>query len=68
MSRHCPVTNKGPMSGNNRSHSLRATRRRWNVNLQKYKFVNDDGSVVTVKLSARAIRTLNKSVKAKEAE
>ena len=56
------------MSGNNRSHSLRATRRRWNVNLQKVKIVQDDGSVVTVKLSARAIRTLNKSVKAKEAK
>ena len=68
MSRHCPVSNKGPMSGNNRSHSLRATRRRWNVNLQKLKIVQDDGSVVTVKLSARAIRTLNKSVKAKEAK
>lgn len=67
MSKICPVTGKGPMSGNARSHSLRATRRRWNVNLQKYK-VNIDGKVVTVRMSARAFRTLNKTVKGKEAK
>lgn len=64
MSKYCPVTGKGPVSGNNRSHSLRATRRRWNVNLQKFK-VNVDGKVVEVRMSARAWRTLNKTVKAK---
>lgn len=63
MSRVCPVTGKGPVSGNARSHSLRATRRRWNVNLQKYK-VNVDGKMVEVRMSARAYRTLNKTVKA----
>ena len=67
MSRFCPVTGKGPMSGNARSHSLRATRRRWNVNLQKYK-VNIDGKMVTVRMSARAFRTLNKTSKGKEAK
>ena len=67
MSRYCPVTGKGPMSGNARSHSLRATRRRWNVNLQKYK-INVDGKVVEVRMSARAFRTLNKTIKAKEAK
>ena len=45
MSKYCPITGKGPMSGNARSHSLRATRRRWNVNLQKRK-VMIDGKVV----------------------
>ncbi|MCI6216060.1 MAG: 50S ribosomal protein L28 [Bacillales bacterium] len=65
MSRVCPVTGKGPVSGNARSHSLRATRRRWNVNLQKYK-VNVDGKMVEVRMSARAYRTLNKTIKAQE--
>jgi large subunit ribosomal protein L28 len=51
------------MSGNNRSHSVRATRRVWNVNLQKYK-VNINGKMVEVKMSARAYRSLNKSTKA----
>lgn len=67
MSRYCPVTGKGPQSGNNRSHSLRATRRRWNVNLHTYK-VNVDGQIVSVKMSARAYRSLHKTVKAKDAE
>jgi large subunit ribosomal protein L28 len=55
------------MSGNSRSHSVRATRRVWNVNLQKYK-VNINGKMVEVRMSARAYRSLNKSVKAKAAE
>ena len=63
MSRFCPVTGKGPLSGNNRSHSLRATRRRWNVNLHIYK-VEIDGKLCKVRMSARAYRTLNKSLKA----
>ena len=62
MARVCPITGKGPISGNNRSHSLIATRRKWNVNLQPVK-VNINGRVVTMKLSARAIKTLNKQSK-----
>lgn len=62
MSRVCPLTGKGPLSGNARSHSLRATRRRWNVNLQPVK-VEIDGRVQTIKLSARAIKTLRKQQK-----
>ena len=62
MARVCPITGKGPISGNNRSHSLIATRRKWNVNLQPVK-VNINGRVVTMKLSARAIKTLNQSSK-----
>ncbi len=62
MSRYCPITGKGPVSGNNRSHSLRATRRRWNVNLQKRKIMID-GKMVEVRISNRAYRTLNKTIK-----
>lgn len=65
MSRVCPITGKGPMSGNNRSHSVRATRRTWNVNLQKHKIMIN-GKLVEVKMSARAYRSLNKSIKAAE--
>ena len=64
MSRVCPITGKGPMSGNNRSHSLRATRRRWNVNLQKYH-IEINGKMVEVRMSARAYRTLMKSTSKK---
>lgn len=62
MSRKCPVTGKKPLSGNNRSHSLRATRRVQNVNLQKFQ-INVNGKVQTVRMSTRAYRTLTKSKK-----
>ena len=62
MSRKCPISGKGPMSGNNRSHSVRATRRTWGVNLQKHK-VNINGQWVEVRMSSRAWRSLNKAPK-----
>ncbi len=45
------------MSGNKRSHSLRATRRKWNVNLQKVT-VMVDGKPQRVRMSARALKSL----------
>jgi large subunit ribosomal protein L28 len=60
MSRVCIVTGKGTLSGNNRSHSLRATRRKWNANLQPVKLVIN-GKVKKVKVSARALKTLRKA-------
>ncbi len=57
MSRVCAVSGKKAMSGNKRSHSLRATRRKWNVNLQKVHMIVD-GKPQTVKISARALKTL----------
>ena len=62
MSRICPITNKKPVSGNKRSHSLRATRRRWDVNLQTYTLIID-GKKCKVRMSARGYRTLNRSLK-----
>ena len=41
MSRVCIITGKGTLSGNTRSHSLRATRRKWKANLQPVKLVID---------------------------
>ncbi len=52
----------GPKSGNNRSHSMRATRRVWNANLQKYK-MTINGKEVTVRMTARAHRSLLKNAK-----
>lgn len=62
MSRTCPLTGKKPQYGNNRSHSLRATRRRWNVNLQKATIMVD-GKKTTVRISTAALRTLRKNNK-----
>lgn len=62
MARRCEISGVGPMSGNKRSHSLRATRRVWNGNLQKYR-ININGKMVTVKMTARAHRSLMKNAK-----
>lgn len=56
MSRVCQVTGRGTKTGNSRSHSNIATRRKFAINLQTKKI---DG--VRVKLSTRAIRTLAKN-------
>ncbi|MFV0380540.1 MAG: 50S ribosomal protein L28 [Anaerorhabdus sp.] len=57
MSKVCAVSGKRALSGNKRSHSLRATRRKWNVNLQKVKVVID-GKPQKIRISARALKTL----------
>lgn len=62
MSRKCPLSGKHPVSGNNRSHSLRATRRKWNVNLQKATIIVD-GKKTKVRISTSALRTLRKNQK-----
>jgi large subunit ribosomal protein L28 len=43
---------KGTASGNNRSHSMRATKRQFKANLIK-KVVMIDGMLQTVKISSR---------------
>ena len=63
MSRVCAVSGKKAISGNRRSHSLRATRRKWNVNLQKVHMVID-GKPQTVRISARAMKSLKAGKKA----
>ena len=57
MSRVCAVSGKKALSGNRRSHSLRATRRKWNVNLQNVTIMVD-GKPTKVRISARALKTL----------
>ena len=59
LSKVCAISGKGPLTGNKRSHSLRATRRKWNVNLQKVNVIVD-GKPVKMRISARALRTLKK--------
>ncbi len=56
MSRVCSISGTRALSGNNRSHSLRATRRKWNVNLQT---VTIDGKKVRV--TARTLKSLKKN-------
>lgn len=57
MPRVCALTGKKALSGNKRSHSLRATRRKWNVNLQKVTIMVD-GVPTKVRISTRALKSL----------
>lgn len=61
MARRCVVTGRGTAYGNAVSHSHRKTRRIWKVNIVKKNiFLEDENRWVTVKLSTRALRTLQK--------
>lgn len=57
MSRQCYVTGKKGMSGNNRSHAMNASRRKWKANLQKVKIVDENGEVKRVFVSTRALKS-----------
>ncbi|MDP2090912.1 MAG: 50S ribosomal protein L28 [Candidatus Gracilibacteria bacterium] len=61
MSRVCEITGKRTAVGNNRSHSLRATKRKFYPNLF-YKNIKDPetGLVYKIRVSAKGLRTLRK--------
>ena len=62
MSRVCQITGKKPQVGNNVSHANNKTKRRFNPNLQKKRFyIPEEDKWVTLKVSASAIRTINKN-------
>ena len=61
MSRICQITGKKVMVGNNVSHANNKTKRKFYPNLQTKKFfVAETGETVILKVSAKAIRTINK--------
>jgi|TARA_B100000767_G_scaffold71188_1_gene67793 large subunit ribosomal protein L28 len=61
MSRICQITGKKVMVGNNVSHAKNKTKRRFYPNLQTKKFfVPETGETVILKVSANAIRTIDK--------
>ena len=61
MSRVCEITGKKVMVGNNVSHAKNHTKRKFYPNLQTKKFyVPETDEWVVLKVSANAIRTINK--------
>ncbi len=61
MSRVCELTGKKAMVGNNVSHSLNRTKRKFNANLVKKRFyLPEEDSWVTLKVSTSALKTINK--------
>ena len=61
MSKTCGITGKKVMFGNNVSKSLNRTKRRFDVNLIKKRFfIPEENKWITLKLSASALKTINK--------
>jgi large subunit ribosomal protein L28 len=62
MSRRCGITGKGALVGNNVSHANNKTKRRFLPNLQVTSMLSDAlGQSVRLRLSTRAIRTIEKN-------
>jgi len=62
MSRICEITGKKVMAGNNVSHAKNKTKRKFYPNLHTKKFfVPETGEIVILKVSANAIRTIDKN-------
>ena len=61
MARQCSLTKVKGLVGNNVSHSQRKTKRVQQPNLIKKRiFIPEENRTITLRLTARALRTLNK--------
>ena len=61
MSKRCQISGKKRIRGYNVSHSKVHTKRSFNTNLQKRRLLNPaTGEMTTIKLTAGALRTLQK--------
>ena len=59
MSRRCVVTGKGVQAGNNVSHSMRKTRRRFLPNIQTTTLMSEAlNQAVRIRLSTHGLRTI----------
>ena len=62
MSRVCELTGKRAMTGNNVSHAMNKTKRKFSVNLFKKRFyISEEDRWVTLKVSTAALKTINKN-------
>ncbi len=61
MARRCQLTGKTFLTGNNVSHAHNKTKRRFYPNLQKKRiWLADEKKWITLKLTTRALKTLDK--------
>lgn len=59
MSRRCVITGKSVMSGNNVSHALNRTRRKFNPNVQNTSVFSEAlGQWIKLRVSAAGLRTV----------
>ncbi len=61
MSRVCDLTGKRAMVGNNVSHAMNKTKRKFSVNLIKKRFyLAEEDRWITLRVAASTIKTINK--------
>ncbi|KAA3619480.1 MAG: 50S ribosomal protein L28 [Calditrichaeota bacterium] len=61
MSKVCALSGKKPQFGNNVSHAHNKTKRRWTPNIQKKRiWIPEESRWVRIRMSARALRTIEK--------
>ncbi|AEI74718.1 50S ribosomal protein L28 [Candidatus Moranella endobia] len=61
MSRVCQVTGKQPVSGNNRSHAMNATKRRFLPNLHYHRFwMAREKRFIKLRVSTKGMRVIDK--------
>ncbi|MGP1957899.1 MAG: 50S ribosomal protein L28 [Arsenophonus sp.] len=62
MSRVCQITGKRSISGNNRSHAMNATKRRFLPNLHFHRFwIESQKRFIRLRISAKGIRIIDKN-------
>ena len=62
MSKVCQVTGKRPMAGNNVSHAMNKTRRRFLPNLHYHRFwVESERRYVRLRVSSKGMRIIDKN-------
>ena len=61
MSRVCDLTGKRAMVGNNVSHAMNKTKRKFSVNLEKKRFyLAEEDRWISLRVAASTIKTINK--------
>ena len=61
MARVCDLTGKKALVGNNVSHAMKKKKRKFNLNLRtKRFFIPEENRWITLKVSASAIKTIDK--------
>lgn len=61
MSRVCELTGKRAMVGNNVSHAMNRTKRKFDVNLIKKRFyIPEEDKWISLKISTSALKDINK--------
>ena len=61
MSRVCDITGKRVMFGNNVSHAMNKTKRRFDINMIKKRFyIPEEDKWITLKIKASVLKTINR--------